>query len=106
VPSNAGGSQSAPVAAGKKVWLVVGVVSLVVLAAALVGRWVGTGQTAAVEAAPNPPVVRVSEAQRGSIPLVGQYRGELVAEVAELAARSSGRLLLVEGQIGDTFEKG
>lgn len=106
VPSNAQGSRSAPVAAGKKVWLIVGAVCLAVLGAALAGRWVGTEQKAAVEAGPKAPVVRVSEARRGSIPLIGQYRGELVAEVAELAARNSGRLLLVEGQIGDAFEKG
>jgi RND family efflux transporter MFP subunit len=97
---------SAP-ASARKVWVLVGLISVVTLG--FVGATRLQGQEAPParsEAGTKPPVVRVATARQGSIPLVGSYRGELVAEAAELAARSSGRLLAVNGQLGDTFEKG
>lgn len=91
---------------GRRVWAVVAALSLL----ALGGAGLATLRSAPPPEASQPqlrvPVVQTGTATAGSIPLIGEYRGELIAEVAELAARSSGRLLLVNGKIGDTFSKG
>lgn len=108
-PSRSARSSTSPGAAAspRRVWLIVGFLSLVTLGAVGATRLQGPETPAAgPETGTKPPMVRVVAARQGSIPLVGSYRGELVAEAAELAARSSGRLLTVNGQIGDTFEQG
>ncbi len=92
---------------GRRVWLVVAALSFVTLGGAALFTWRGAAEPEAPQRAElRVPVVQAGTAVSGSIPLVGEYRGELIAEAAELAARSSGRLLLVNGKIGDTFSKG
>jgi RND family efflux transporter MFP subunit len=48
----------------------------------------------------------VVAAERASVPIEREYRGELVANAAELAAQGSGRLLEVRVDLGDRFEEG
>lgn len=92
---------------GRKVWGAVALLSVVALGGAGWAAWSGASAPAArQEAGPKAAVVQVGTARSGNIPLIGDYRGELVAEAAELSARSSGRLLTVSGQIGDSFAKG
>lgn len=110
LPPSASSSEPAPrpASSAKRVWAVVGVISLIALGGVGVSRMTGRAEPPAPppQGAAAAPVVRVTTARQGSLPLVGNYRGELIAEIAELAARSSGRLLSVNGQIGDTFKKG
>lgn len=82
-------------------------ISVVSLSAA---AWVSRRGSAPLEPEPakaSPPLAVVTQgAQTGTIPLLADYRGELRANVAELAAESPGRLLEVRVNLGDEFEKG
>lgn len=89
-------------------WLFVGLISCVALAAA---AWVTWGSESATEEGEKtrekpPRPVELADAKSGSIPLMAEYRGELDTDIAELAAQGSGRLLAVNVNLGDTFEKG
>jgi RND family efflux transporter MFP subunit len=63
------------------------------------GRGSGAGKATTVP-------VRVAQARQRSMTLTAEYRGELVADAAELAAEVTGRLLEVRVNIGDRFKKG
>lgn len=92
----------------RRVWVVIGVVSLLALgAAAWVKFGLGDASTAVEEKKPKAPrAVELAEAVRGSMPLLVEYRGELDTDIAELSAQGSGRLLSVKVNLGDVFEEG
>ncbi len=93
----------------RRVWAVALLVSLSVLGlAALVsfGPFAKEAQVQAKTTAVRPIPVRVAKVQRETLELSAVYRGELVAETAELAAETSGRLIDVYVNIGDKFKKG
>ncbi len=50
--------------------------------------------------------VTIAPVKVGSLRLVAEYRGELDADVAELAAQGNGRLVDVLVNLGDSFKKG
>ncbi len=92
----------------RKVWMIMGILSLSFVGVAV---WVSSkGQSPAEAANTAKPVsaktVTIATVQMGSLPLVAEYRGELDADVAELAAQGSGRLVDVLVNLGDRFEKG
>lgn len=109
-------SQDPPKRRARRVWLVVAVLSAAALllasTAASLGRRGPAGPPVRAEGAgpasrsEKPQPVRVAPVRRDSVPLEAEYRGELVAHVAELAAQGSGRLLEVKKNLGDRFTKG
>lgn len=91
----------------RRVWWVVALVSCAALAAAASIHLGAEGSDAKPERRETAPtVVRVAKARLATLPLVEEYRGELVANVAELSAQGSGRLTEVRAKLGDSFKKG
>jgi RND family efflux transporter MFP subunit len=90
--------------------IVVGVLLAVVIAGAITAYVLQQGGGA--EARPperrrdEAVAVRTAEATVQDLPITASYPGELDAEVAEVAARTSGLLLSVEVRIGDPVEEG
>lgn len=91
-----------------RVWWVVVVVSLAAAALAAGVRFASPGDAlpAQEKRTKRAKAVRVAAARTASIPLVEDYRGELLANVAELAAQGIGRLLEVRVDLGDRFQRG
>ena len=87
-------------------WTVAGVCVIAVGLAAAVRM---TGEPAREEdkaSAPRPKPVRVAAARQETIPLLEEYRGELVARTAELATQGAGTILEVRVDLGEQFERG
>lgn len=94
-------------ARSRRVWWVVAVVSLGALgAAALIHLGAQRSDANPAQRETPPTVVRVAKARLADLPLVEEYRGELVANVAELSAQGLGRLTEVRAELGDSFERG
>ena len=66
---------------------------------------VGEGDTAPKAQAPRAPIVRVAAVAQRDMVVQHHYRGELVADVAELSAQTVGELREVRVQLGDTVRK-
>lgn len=95
----------------RRVWWVVLLVSAVAIAGStLVSMGFFHGPEANGASTPTakvrPAPVRVAKASRGTLRLTAEHRGELVAEVAELASQVTGRVTEVRVDIGDTFKAG
>jgi RND family efflux transporter MFP subunit len=77
-----------------------------------IGAAASASMTASDSQARPPPrqkpavAVRVASAKQATVPLEQEFRGELAADTAELAARAEGRVVEVRANLGDTFEKG
>lgn len=95
-------------ARGRRVWAVVAVVGALAVGAAVLNHVdvFGKANADAAGAKPKTVAVRVAPVTRGELTLTAQHPGELDAEIAELSAQVSGRLLSVEVDIGDRVEKG
>ncbi|MBK9001166.1 MAG: efflux RND transporter periplasmic adaptor subunit [Myxococcales bacterium] len=97
----------ADVAPRRAVWWSVAIVSVVALGLGALGAGVFRGKA---EPEPNRrprgALVTVAKAEQQSLTLTARHRGELAAEVAELAAQTTGRLESVDVDIGDSVEKG
>jgi RND family efflux transporter MFP subunit len=97
--------------AARRVWWTVGIVSLAVVAITLLAGLdvLGKKQTGADSSGrgkSEAPVVKAVRAGHQDLTLRAEYRGELEADVAELASQSTGRLKDVKVGIGDRFDKG
>lgn len=84
------------------------VVCLLSVAAAGYVHWSDRAQSAASrpQAEPKATPVQVTLARTGTLPLVVEYRGELVGNAIELVAEGTGRIIALNKQLGDTVERG
>lgn len=92
---------------GRRVRWIVAIFSVAIV---VIAGWVhfssGTSEVSNGKAKAKPtPTVHVAESKRGSLPLSVEYRGELSADVTDLAAQGSGHLLDVSVNLGDHFKK-
>lgn len=91
----------------RRVWLVVALVLGPILLGALLVRFSGSSPAESKAArGPEAAPVRVVPAARRTLTLRAEYRGELDAEAAELAAQVTGTLESVSVNIGDAVERG
>ncbi len=89
-----------------QVWTFVGVLSSLALGGAMLSRTGGEETKPSAERKEKAPTnVRAVLAEKATVPIEQEYRGELVANVAELASQGSGRLMEVRADLGDKFEK-
>ncbi len=95
-----------------RVWWSVAVISVVavVLAVLTVTGVLGGGgtneQTASARSGSRPPAVGTAVAQRASLTVTAEHRGETKATVAELSSRVTGRVTEIRVDLGDVFKKG
>lgn len=101
-------SSSSDVATKRRIWALMGILSVCFIGVAF---WVA--QLSGSESDPSPggkaaapKPVTVTTVQKGDLPLVVEYRGELDADIAELAAQGNGRLVEVRVNLGDSFKEG
>lgn len=93
----------------RRVWWIVLLVSAVAVAIATpvaLGVFEGKSGAGSDVAQVRPAAVRIAKATRGTLTLTAEHRGELVAEVAELASQVTGRVTEMRVEIGDAFETG
>lgn len=92
----------------RRVWWTVVVVSVLAAGAAVGRTWVLSKEPVANSGprAARPKAVQGAVARSADISLQEEYRGELAANTAELAAQATGRVLEVRVDLGDSFKKG
>lgn len=90
-----------------RVWRVALVASVLALTGAGFASWFDGSDSGKQGARDTKPVpVRVATSERGTLTLRVEYRGELVADAADIAAESAGRVIELEKNLGDAVEKG
>lgn len=90
----------------RKVWAVVGVIAALSIGVAVAATILGGGSdNAAGKGGSKPVPVRVEPAARTDLTLRANFRGELDADVAELAAQATGYLRDLNVSIGDAVKK-
>jgi RND family efflux transporter MFP subunit len=94
-------------ASRRVVWWSVAVVSLLAIVTAAVGLGAFRGKA---EAEPSKSargvLVTLAPSQKKTLTLTARHRGELDTEVSELSAQATGRLAVVEVDIGDIVKQG
>lgn len=105
MPHPLSGAPAARRSRAKRVWLAMGAVAVIAAGAAVLSLGSGTDAGGAPTKITSKPV-RAQQARTATIPLLSEYRGELVANVAELAAQATGRVVEIKADIGDAVKKG
>ena len=93
----------------RRVWWGVAALSLTALAlagATRLGAFDGEGGDSSPTRPGQVPTVRTALAKKSSLRLGAEYRGDLVAEGAELSSQVTGRVMEIRVDLGDHFKKG